>query len=82
METAGIENLAGFNDDTRNVATVAARHGLWRATVSAWLADCVTDGLLAEDLAPTVAKRLAHDLVAETYRLKDPSNGRPTEVLM
>jgi glucuronate isomerase len=30
METAGLYNTAGFNDDARAFASIAARHDLWR----------------------------------------------------
>lgn len=69
VETAGFSNLAGFNDDTRNIATVGARHELWRRCVSGWLADQVAASLFSELEANTIAKQLAFDLAVETYKL-------------
>ncbi len=30
METAGLYNTAGFNDDTRAFVSIPARHDVWR----------------------------------------------------
>lgn len=49
VETAGVYNLAGFNDDTRAFASIAARHDVWRRVVSNWIASKVVRGLLDED---------------------------------
>src|SRR5690625_3408512 len=72
VETAGIENLAGFNHDTRNIATVRARHELWRESVAAWVADSVADGLISESYAIDAARRLTFELAIEAYRLGEP----------
>lgn len=69
VETAGFSNLAGFNDDTRNIATVGARHELWRRCVSGWLADQVAASSFSELEANTIGNRLALDLAVETYNL-------------
>lgn len=69
VETAGFSNLAGFNDDTRNIATVGARHELWRRCVSGWLADQVAASSFSELEANTIARQLALDLAVETYKL-------------
>jgi glucuronate isomerase len=34
VETAGYQNLAGFNDDTRAFMSIPARHDLWRRGVA------------------------------------------------
>jgi len=75
VETAGVANLAGFNDDTRNVATVAARHELWRSSVAAWTADAVADGLVEVGQAERLVTALAYGLAVDTYRLQEQVDG-------
>ena len=69
VETAGYENLAGFNDDTRAFLSIPARHDLWRRAVSLHLADQVARGLFGRADADRLARRLSRDLAVETYRL-------------
>ena len=38
IETAGLYNTAGFNDDTRAFLSIPARHDLWRRAAANWLA--------------------------------------------
>ena len=38
METAGIHNTVGFNDDTRAFPSIPARHDLWRRVSANWIA--------------------------------------------
>jgi len=69
VETAGMFNLAGFNDDTRAYPSIRARHDVWRRVSSNWLAGRVLRGLIDEDVAPELARALAYDLARTTYRL-------------
>lgn len=69
VETAGIYNLAGFNDDTRAYPSIRARHDVWRRVSANWLAGRVARGLIDEDQAPELARALAYDLARTTYRL-------------
>jgi glucuronate isomerase len=69
VETAGIYNLAGFNDDTRAYPSIGARHDVWRRVACNWLAGRVARGLIDADLAPTLARALAYDQAKATYRL-------------
>jgi glucuronate isomerase len=69
VETAGVYNLAGFNDDTRAFASIAARHDVWRRVVSNWLAGKVARGLVDEDEALSLARQLAYDCPKRAYRL-------------
>ncbi len=69
VETAGYENLAGFNDDTRAFLSIPARHDLWRRGVALHLSDQVERGLLHRAEADRLGPRLACDLAREAYRL-------------
>ncbi|MFU8889655.1 MAG: glucuronate isomerase [Trueperaceae bacterium] len=69
VETAGVYNLAGFNDDTRAYPSIRARHDVWRRVSANWLAGRVLRGLIDEDVAPDLARALAYDLARTTYRL-------------
>jgi glucuronate isomerase len=69
VETAGIHNLAGFNDDTRAFPSIRARHDVWRRVACNWLAGHVRRGLIDHDVAPALARALAYDQARDTYRL-------------
>lgn len=72
IETAGVYNTAGFNDDTRAFASIPARHDLWRRVSCDWLAGQVRQGLLAEDEALDLAHELAYGLAWRAYCQKSP----------
>ena len=69
VETAGIRNLAGFNDDTRAFASIPARHDVWRRVTSNWLAGEVVKGLMDDEDAREAAIDLAYRQAKDTYRL-------------
>lgn len=69
VETAGVYNLAGFNDDTRAFASIPARHEIWRRVTSNWLAGKVVRGLIDADDAPGLAYELAYGCPKRAYRL-------------
>ena len=69
METAGIYNTAGFNDDTRAFASIPARHDVWRRASANWLAGLVMRGLVDEGEAAEMAHELAYGLAKRAYRL-------------
>jgi glucuronate isomerase len=71
VETAGYCNLAGFNDDTRAVLSIPARHDTWRRAVALHLADQVERGVLVRADAERLAPMLARDLARDTYRLHE-----------
>jgi glucuronate isomerase len=71
IETAGLYNTAGFNDDTRAFASIPARHDVWRRVCCDWLAGLVVQGLLAEDEAREMARDCAAGLAKRTYRVAD-----------
>lgn len=69
IETAGLYNTAGFNDDTRAFASIPARHDVWRRVSCDWLAGLVVQGLLAEDEAAEMAYECAYGLAKRAYKL-------------
>jgi glucuronate isomerase len=69
VETAGVYNLAGFNDDTRAFCSIPARHDVWRRVVSDWLAGLVVEHLIDEEDADAMARALCYDLAKAAYRL-------------
>lgn len=69
VETGGIYNLAGFNDDTRAFASIPTRHDVWRRTACNWLAGMVERGLVDDDDSPEMAEWLAYGAAKEAYRL-------------
>ncbi len=69
METAGIYNTVGFNDDTRAYPSIPARHDLWRRAVANWLAGLVVMHMIDEEDAQAMAHALAYSLAKEAYRL-------------
>jgi glucuronate isomerase len=73
VETAGVRNLAGFNDDTRAFASIPARHDVWRRVVSDWLAGLVTTGVVDDEDAREMAWDFAYGQAKSTYRLEEIS---------
>ena len=70
METAGIYNTAGFNDDTRAFASIPARHDVWRRATASWLSGLVVRGITDAASAAVMADELAHRLAKRAYRLQ------------
>ncbi len=69
VETAGIYNLAGFNDDTRAYPSIPVRHDLWRRVSADWLAGLVIRGIVNEEDAHEMNIDLAYRLAKQTYKL-------------
>ncbi len=69
VETAGVANLAGFNDDTRAFLSIPARHAVWRRAVADWVATQHAAGVLDWPDARAVAYDLAYGLAKKTYKL-------------
>lgn len=69
METAGVYNTAGFNDDTRAFASIPARHDVWRRASVNWLAGLVVRGIIDLNDAEEMAHALAYDLAKKAYKL-------------
>jgi glucuronate isomerase len=68
-ETAGFQNMVGFNDDTRAFLSIPARHDVARRVDCAFLARLVAEHRLADWEAAEVAHDLAYGLVRRAYRL-------------
>ncbi len=69
IETAGIYNTVGFNDDTRAFLSIPARHDVWRRASANWLAGLVARGILGRGEAEEVAYDLAAGLAKRAYKL-------------
>ncbi|HSQ18124.1 MAG TPA: glucuronate isomerase, partial [Anaerolineales bacterium] len=69
METAGIYNTAGFNDDTRAFCSIPARHDVWRRAAANWVAGLVARHIVDMDDACEMMKELAVGLVKRAYKL-------------
>jgi glucuronate isomerase len=68
-ETAGIENTAGFADDTRAFCSIPARHDLARRVDANYLGGLVARHVIGMTDAGEMAKALAYDLAKSAYRL-------------
>jgi glucuronate isomerase len=68
-ETAGFYNTVGFNDDTRALLSIPARHDVARRIDCRFLASLVAEHRMGEDEAFEVAPLLAHDLAKAAYKL-------------
>ena len=69
METAGLYNTAGFNDDTRAYLSIPARHDVWRRASADWVAGLLVRGIVDEADAQEMMQALAYDLAKQAYNL-------------
>jgi glucuronate isomerase len=69
METAGIYNTAGFNDDTRAFCSIPARHDVWRRASANWLAGLVIRHVIDIDGANEMIQDMAVNLAKRAYKL-------------
>jgi glucuronate isomerase len=69
METAGLYNTAGFNDDTRSFLSIQARHDVWRRASANWLAGLLVRHLIDRADAEEMANELAVGLTKRAYCL-------------
>ena len=69
IETAGIYNTAGFNDDTRAFLSIPARHDVWRRASANWLAGLVVRHIIDMNDASEMIQDLAVNLAKRTYKL-------------
>lgn len=69
IETAGLYNTVGFNDDTRAYPSIPARHDLARRVDANWLANLVVRGVVDMEDAYEMAYAAAYGLAKRAYRL-------------
>jgi len=70
METAGLHNTAGFNDDTRAFPSIPARHDLWRRAASNWVAGLVVRSIVDTADAQEMVLDLAYRLAKQAYKFQ------------
>ncbi len=68
METAGLYNTVGFNDDTRAFPSIPARHDLARRVDANWIAGLVVRGIVDMDDANEMINDLAYRLARRAYK--------------
>jgi glucuronate isomerase len=68
METAGLYNTVGFNDDTRAFPSIPARHDVWRRASANWAAGLVVRGIVDEEDAREMMLDLAYRLAKRAYK--------------
>lgn len=71
-ETAGIQNTAGFTDDTRAFCSIPARHDLARRVDANYLGGLVARHTISMTEASEMARAMAYDLARHAYRLAFP----------
>lgn len=70
VETAGLHNTVGFNDDTRAFPSIPARHDLWRRASANWIAGLVVRGVVDMDDAREMITDTAYRLAKRGYKLE------------
>ena len=71
METAGLYNTVGFNDDTRAFPSIPARHDVWRRVSADWIAGLVVRAIVDVDDAREMILDLAYRLAKRAYKLNE-----------
>jgi glucuronate isomerase len=71
METAGIYNTVGFNDDTRAFPSIPARHDVWRRAAANWIAGLKVRGFVDEKDAQTMVHEMAYGLAKKAYKFDE-----------
>ncbi|KQV84367.1 glucuronate isomerase [Rhizobium sp. Root1220] len=69
VETAGFANMAGFNDDTRALLSIPARHDVWRREVCGFLAKLAAEHRISRKDAEIVAGELSYGNAKKAYNL-------------
>ncbi len=67
--TAGIYNTVGFNDDTRSLPSIPARHDLSRRVDANWLARLCASHVIDKSEAENMIGELASGLAKRAYKL-------------
>lgn len=68
-ETAGFYNTVGFNDDTRALLSIPARHDMARRVDCGYLAGLVCEHRITEEDAREIAIDLTYNLPKQNYRV-------------
>jgi glucuronate isomerase len=68
METAGLYNTTGFNDDTRAFCSIPARHDVWRRASANWVAGLLVRHMINQNDAEEMMKALVSGLVKRAYK--------------
>jgi glucuronate isomerase len=68
METAGLYNTVGFNDDTRAFPSIPARHDLARRVDANWIAGLVVRGIIDMEDADEMIHDAAYRLARQAYK--------------
>jgi glucuronate isomerase len=68
IETAGLANTVGFNDDTRAFPSIPARHDLSRRVDANWIAGLVVCGIVDMNNAEEMIHDTAYRLVKRAYK--------------
>jgi glucuronate isomerase len=69
IETAGLHNTVGFNDDTRAFPSIPARHDLSRRVDANWIAGLVVRGIVDMEDAEEMIQDTAYRLAKKAYKL-------------
>lgn len=69
IETAGLYNTAGFNDDARSFPSIPARHDLSRRIDANWIAGLVARHIIDMSDAKEMIKDTSYRLAKKTYNL-------------
>jgi glucuronate isomerase len=72
-ETAGFYNTVGFNDDTRAIMSIPARHDVARRMDCRFLATLVSEGRLRLNEAEELSRDLTYNLAKQGYNLSCPT---------
>jgi len=70
METAGLYNTVGFNDDTRAFPSIPARHDLARRVDANWIAGLVVRGIVDMSDAEAMVHDAAYRLARRAYKFE------------
>lgn len=71
LETAGLYNTVGFNDDTRAYPSIPARHDVWRRASADYLASLLIRHIIDEEDAQEMVHAMAYGLAKSSYRIID-----------
>lgn len=71
VDSGGLFNTVGFNDDTRAFLSIPARHDVWRRAGANWLAGLTLRGVVEENTAEMMMKALSCGLALQAYKLEE-----------